>query len=155
MNRCTQIFAALLLVSLLSGCGRRTQLVGTEQPGGEHAMAWQTAWVDPKIIVSDTAITLIQASRIDSVRVEIADLNSNSSTAVEFQITSPACPVEVSLLDSRNQLMRKLLSTTLQAGYYKVSLNPGVAKRLEIIPGRYGLRVVACGTTFAKKIPVS
>ena len=152
-----------ILILLTLGCGHRQDQAGSEagrdsQTGGgsdNRKMVWETAWVDPRIVLSDTAITIFRAGRVDSVRVDAAKAALISTTSLEFQITNPTCPIEISLEDSRNQELRTLLSHTLETGFYKVSVNPGIARRLGIIPGRYKLKVVSCGRSVTKSVSIS
>jgi hypothetical protein len=144
----------LVLLVLLAGCGHKPP-VGSElrHPTIKNGV-WETAWVDPKIVRSDSVLTLFQASRIDSIQVE-PTTKAAPSAAVEFHITDPVCDVKISLLDGRSQPVRELLATTLVAGHYKVSLNPGSAKRLVILPGKYRLQVISCGQPVARLVSVS
>jgi hypothetical protein len=161
-NVTSALYAAIVLLSLFS-CGHRRAQTGQElsrdNQNGEYSegrnLVWETAWVDPRIILADTAITLFRAGRVDSVQVDAAKRALESATSLEFQIINPTCPIEISLMDTHNQGVSALLSHTLESGFYKVSLNPGVSRRLGIIPGRYKLKVVFCGEVVTKPVLIT
>lgn len=132
------------IAALLASCGKGPVRYGTERLTTKAPLIWQTAWVDPRIVASDTVLTIFQAGRIDSLQIEQSKTGQASNSAVEFQIEARSCDVEINLLDSRFRLVRHLRSTTLPTGYYKLTLNPGVAKRLIIVPGEYQVSVRFC-----------
>lgn len=132
------------LTFLAASCGKGPARYGYERPKSKEPLVWQTAWVDPRIVLSDTVLTLFQAGRIDSLQIEQSKAGKGTNGAVEFQIEELTCNVEINLLDSRSRLVRHLLSRTLLEGYYKLTLNPGVAKRLIIVPGQYQISVHYC-----------
>ncbi|PWB73806.1 hypothetical protein C3F09_04905 [candidate division GN15 bacterium] len=133
-----------LIALVLGSCGRGPGRYGYERPRTKEPLVWQTAWVDPRIVVSDTVLTLFQAGRIDSLQVEQSRAGKPANGAVEFQIEDISCDVEINLLDTQSRLIRHLMKTSLSAGYYKLTLNPGAAKRLIIVPGEYRLSVHYC-----------
>lgn len=134
----------LTAIMLLASCGKGPGQYGHEHRKSKEPLVWQTAWVDPRIVVSDTILTLVQAGRIDSLQIEESKAGQSLSGAVEFQIDAASCDVEVNLLDARFRLVRHLMSETLPSGYYKLTLNPGIAKRLAIVPGEYRLSIHYC-----------
>lgn len=138
------LVTASVVLCLVASCGRGPGRYGYERPKSKEPLVWQTAWVDPRIVVSDTVLTLFQAGRIDSLQVEKSRAGQPTNSAVEFQIESPSCDVEINLLDSQYRLIRHLMRKSLAAGYYKLTLNPGVAKRLIIVTGEYVLSVHYC-----------
>ncbi len=151
LSAITVLFASLVLIS----CGKGPGRYGHERPKSKEPLVWQTAWVDPRIVVSDTVLTLFQAGRVDSLQVEQSKAGKASNGAVEFQIDGVSCNVEINLLDSRSRLVRHLMTRTLLAGYYKLTLNPGVAKRLIIVPGEYQISVHYCRKAVAGPVRVT
>jgi len=146
----------LTVIALLAAsCGKGPGRYGHEQPKSKGLMVWQTAWVDPRIVVSDTVLTLFQAGRVDSLQIEQSKAGKGTNGAVEFQIEELTCDVEINLLDSRARLVRHLLSRTLLEGYYKLTLNPGVAKRLIIVPGQYQISVHYCRKAVSGPVTVT
>lgn len=133
-----------LIVLLLASCGKGPGRYGQEHQRTKEPLVWQTAWVDPRIVVSDTVLTLFQAGRIDSLQVELSKAGQSANGAVEFRVEDASCDVEINLLDTQSRLIRHLMKTTLTAGYYKLTLNPGIAKRLIIVTGEYRLSVHYC-----------
>ena len=150
---------AFILVSAvvvcLASCGKGPGRYGSERSKSGVPLVWQTAWVDPRIVTSDTVLTLFQAGRVDSVQVERIGVSGNNGGAVEFQIEEASCEVEINLLDSQFRLVRHLMSRTLLSGYYKLTLNPGIAKRLLIVPGEYQVSIRYCRKGVTRSASVS
>lgn len=147
--------AALFVLLLLATCGKGPGRYGDERSASGLPLVWQTAWVDPRIVASDTVMTLFQAGRVDSVRVEQTKAGKSDGGAVEFQIEDATCDVEINLLDSQFRLVRHLMSRTLLNGYYKLTLNPGVAKRLLLVPGEYQVSVRYCRKGVTGSVSIS
>jgi len=156
MNSQRPLILLFALTAILAAtCGKGPGRYGHERPKSKEPLVWQTAWVDPRIVLSDTVLTLFQAGRIDSLQIEQSKVGNTANGAVEFRIDGPSCDVEINLLDSRSRLIRHLLSRTLLEGYYKLTLNPGVAKRLIIVPGEYQISVHFCRKAVTGPVTIS
>jgi hypothetical protein len=152
------IFRLLLIFSVLIvfvQCGKKYHPGSEEKKSGAEPALWQTAWVDPRIIMTDSVLTLIQAGRIDSFKVSSTEISNKKASALEFQISGARCTVEAFLCNTNSKVIRPLMTTSLMSGFYKLSLNPGVAKKLEVFPGRYILRVRTCTGTVNKTVDVT
>jgi hypothetical protein len=133
----------LLLINigliLVAGCSRR--------PGpSEEAAArqyYEVAWIDPQIIASDSAYTLIRSARIDSFAVDSSSVIQPPS--IRFHVTRPNCGVAISLLDAGGVLIRPLVFRYLPGGYYRLTLNPGFGGADTFVPGWYVIEADVCG----------
>lgn len=106
---------------------------------------YETAWVDPELIVSDSLITLIRSDRVDRVFVSEREKHlGESQPTVEFVIEQDFCTVEVNLVGSGGAVVEPLFDGTLRPGNYKLTVDPTRISR-EI--KRQNLQVMAdfCG----------
>jgi len=116
---------------------------------------WETAWVEPRIIMADSIFTLIRADRIDSVYVEVdARYLPSGSPSIEFAVPVESCFVAVNLqLAERRGISYPLLARYMRRGNYKLTVNEPL-KLEEFPPDRsYQLSAVACGQTLV--VPVA
>lgn len=115
------VTAAILL--FLFGCGKRQTVVydQPELPRGGH---WETAWIDPQLILTDTLFTLIRTERIDSFYVDEPLPLDLQPTAIHFQVDASECFVAVSITDSHGSILQPVIAQTLAQGYYKFTLFP-------------------------------
>ena len=125
-------------------CGKRQTIV-YDQPTIPLGGIYEIAWIDPRIVVTDSLITLFRAARIDSVFVEKpGDLRGNAVT-VRFDIYEDTCLAVASLVDSDSRLIEPLLVQGLGRGFYKLTLNPARLKPRPS-PGKpLFVRVEYCG----------
>jgi len=135
------VVAATLIVS---GCGRKARIV-EEKPVLLEARLYETLWVEPEIIVSDTLITLIRSERIDSVRIDPSAVDINRPAAIELRIGEPVCNVSIGLLDSRLRLVHPLLVRRLPAGFYRFTVNVDRLREPSLSPGTYFVKADYCG----------
>jgi hypothetical protein len=133
---------AILLV--VSGCGRKARIV-EEKPVLLETRWYETLWVEPEVIVSDTLITLIRSERIDSVRIDPSAADVNRPAAIELRIGEPVCNVSIGLLDSRLRLVHPLLLRRLPAGFYRLTLNIDRLREPPLPPGTYFVKADYCG----------
>lgn len=155
MKHLSIFVTAAAALGLFASCGLGPGRYGAEKSKSGVPLVWQTAWVDPHIVTSDTVLTLFQAGRVDSVQVERTRAVTNNGGAVKFQIQDITCDVEINLLDSQFRLVRHLMSRTLPGGYYKLTLNPGIAKRMLIVPGQYQVSIRYCRKGVTGAVSVS
>ena len=143
----TARFAGLLLLAVtlvVSGCGRKPEVPG-ERPYPFPTGAYQTVWVNPQIIISDSLITLIEAERIDSLPAESIRFPLNEPPAVGFAVTKGECEVVINLTDDNLRVVYPLLVQRLPYGFYKLSFSPEAIKKPSLAPGIYFLRAAYCG----------
>jgi len=144
------LLAAVL--QLAAGCigGPKPTYNQPEMPSGY----WETAWVEPRIVMTDSVFTLIRADRVDSVYVEFDQQHPRiEPPAIEFAVPTESCFVAVNLaLGSHRGIAYPLLARFLRNGNYKLSINEPV--KLEEFPPREAieLRANVCGTL--KVVPV-
>ena len=134
-----------LLVCLI-GCGKRQTVVydQPELPRGGH---WETAWVDPQLLLTDTLFTLIRTERIDSFYVDEPLPLELQPTAIHFQVDATECFVAVSIVDDRGSILKPLIAQTLATGYYKFTLFPHqLDPRLRAATGLF-IKAFYCGDT--------
>ncbi len=141
-----------LTMILPGGCSRPPQPVYDLPvvPSGY----WETAWVEPRIIMADSVFTLIRADRVDSIWVELnRQQPPNESPAIEFAVPTDSCFVAVNLAVANHRgIAYPLIARSFPRGNYKLSLN--LPLTLEEFPPRGALefRANVCGTM--KVIPV-
>jgi hypothetical protein len=86
---------------------------------------YETAWVDPELIVSDSLITLIRSDRVDKAFVTDKEKRlGENQPSLEFVITQEFCTVEVNMVGSKSVLVEPLFSGTLRPGNYKLTVDP-------------------------------
>jgi hypothetical protein len=145
-----------IVVSVLriSGCGKR-QTVIYDQPEVSRQGYYETAWVDPEILISDTLYTLISAKRIDSFYID-EPLNPMEpmASAIEFHIDQGNCFTSVNLLDERSEVIRPLLARDLGYGYYKITVNVSKINPWLSSTGVYFLKVEYCGFAVVERLTV-
>jgi hypothetical protein len=105
---------------------------------------YETVWVDPQIVFSDTLLTLIRADRIDSILVTPSELPSRRSASVEIRVVQPACNVSVSLLDLNLEVIHPLMVRNLPQGFYRLTLDFERFSSPVLWPGSYFLRADYC-----------
>ena len=130
-----------LLITIINGCGQKPSLTPETQPG----VYYQTAWIDPQVVISDSLFTLFRASRIDSFQVEQPEIESIYEPSISFQINLYDCPVVVNILDEKSAgVVLPLLVKNLSPGYYKLSLDFSRMAYRALPPGYYILKVETC-----------
>ena len=140
----SSILIVVGLLLIVYGCGKKGLIV-EEKPTEIQPGIYETLWVEPKIIVADTMITLIRSDRIDSAVVKPSERGIERPSAVELRISKPVCKVSVDLLDANLRLIRPLLLQDLTVGFYRLTLNADRFREPSLPPGRYFLRAEYCG----------
>ncbi|HEX2896423.1 MAG TPA: hypothetical protein VHP63_00040 [candidate division Zixibacteria bacterium] len=142
MNKAALIIAASLI---LFGCGSKSIY---NQPGSENSGYYETAWIDPKVVLEDPWYTLMKSHRVDSFYVSSDKDNPNPSTkSIKLEIKNYECLAVVNLLDGNSQVVRPLMAKTLGPGYYKLTVNSGQLLKEKLPPGNYYLKAEYCGST--------
>ena len=136
----------LAIALILAGCGGPKAVY--DQPGSEDKGYFETAWVDPKVVLEDPWYSLMRSKRIDSFFVASPADNPNpANRSVRFDIKNYECPTVVNLLNGRSEVVRPLLVKNLGPGYYKLTLNIGQLKKEKLPPDNYYLKAEYCGFT--------
>lgn len=135
----------LFLAIAVIGCGKKTLY---NMPAVEQTGYYETAWIDPAVVLEDEWYTLLRSDRVDSFYVEIKPgENLQMAPAIEFQVSQFECLTYVNLMNGHQQIIRPLLVKKLKFGYYKLTFNIGRLKREEMPAGDYFLKAEYCGFT--------
>ena len=134
-----------ILIIIVAGCGPKT--VYNQPNVDENQGFYETAWIDPKVVLEDPWYSLVRSSRVDSFYVRPGEGTQPSQRSVSFKITNYECLAIVTLLNGRSEVVRPLLANNLGPGYYKLSLNVGQVKKEELPPDNYYLKAEYCGFT--------
>ncbi|MCH8028211.1 MAG: hypothetical protein IID63_08835 [candidate division Zixibacteria bacterium] len=138
----------LLLIFLaiaFSGCGKKTLY---NMPAVDQTGYYETAWIDPSVVLEDEWYTLLRSDRVDSFYVEIKPGdNKPLAPSVEFKVSQFECLTSVNLMNGRQEIIRPLLVKNLKFGYYKLTFNIGRLRKEELPPGDYFLKAEHCGFT--------
>ena len=142
MNR---YFISLAILIAIVGCGKKTLY---NMPAVEQTGYYETAWIDPAVVLEDEWYTLLRSDRVDSFYVKIKPgENLPMAPAIEFQVSQFECLTYVNLMNGRQEIIRPLLVKNLGYGYYKLTFNIGRLKREEMPAGDYFLKAEYCGFT--------
>jgi len=143
--------ATILIIQV--GCGKRPTLVydRPEAPSGSY---YEIAWVEPRIIISDSVMTLITSERIDSFKVEASsEALMVQDRSLIFEIDQPECFTYINLLDSRGKVIKPLLARNLKRGFYMFSLQLNAIPAWESQSPQYFLKGEYCGFEVIRKVP--
>jgi hypothetical protein len=136
----------LALAVILASCGRGPgNQRAEERPGATPEGTWETAWVDPQIVLSDSLFTLIRSDRVDSFLVTRPSLSEIPAPSIMFTVTSTTCPVSVNLFSPRDEIVAPLLMQTLKPGHYKLTIDFSRVNYKRYPKGVYRIRVNSCG----------
>jgi len=139
-----QILISTLTI-LFFGCGEKAVY---NLPGSETTGYYETAWIDPKVVLDDPWYTLLRSNRVDSFYVDSPEENSAlSNRSIKLFVRSYECLATVNLIRGNSEVIRPLLAKNLGPGYYKLTLNTGQFAKEKFPPGNYYLRAEYCGTT--------
>ncbi len=144
MKSHSRLILAFSLILAIGSCGKKGLIV-QEKPVIVEKGLFETLWVEPRIIISDSLITLIRSDRIDSAVVKPSERGIERPSAVELRIYEPVCKVSVDLVDANLRLIRPLLLQDLKVGFYHLTLNADRFREPSLPPGRYFLRAEYCG----------
>jgi hypothetical protein len=134
------LLPVLIALTILGSCARRPP-----RPVEEQKTYYETAWVDPQIVISDSLFTLIRAMRVDSFPVDTPVVESVTIPSVSFEVTRGDCPVVVNILDEKSAgVVWPLLVRNLEPGFYKLTLDFSRIDYRTLPPGYYVLKVVNC-----------
>lgn len=139
MIRLTALSALILLVIGCSGLRRPAE----EQP--PSVGVWETAWVDPQIVVSTDLVTVIRADRVDSILISPDNYFPPTSPEVSFALVATDCRVAANILDGHGRVVMPLLVQLLGPGHYKLTVNKIVLVEQGLPIGHYTLAASVCG----------
>ncbi len=144
------LLAVLFGVVALLHCSKPRFPAEREQASGKGA--YELAWIEPQIVLSDSLFTLIIAQRIDSIPQE--QPVPEVAPAVVFWVSRLHCFTAVNLLNENGTLMTPLLAQYLSAGYYKLTLNEAWLAEKGGLGRHYFLKVHTCDTAFTQPVAV-
>ncbi len=133
-------------IVFFSGCTRPPVKTGERIP--PVVKTWETVWVEPTMLISDSLFTLIRSERIDSVVVDTRKVpHQVKMPSIAFYIANPSCFVTVNLLGPTQSIQQPLVARRLGRGYYKLTLimNPAFTGPLET--DHWYLQATYCGKT--------
>jgi hypothetical protein len=141
-----------LALVLGSGCGKR-QTVIYDQPEVAPSGYYEKAWVEPKILTTDSLFTLIRADFVDSFYVdEPPDLTIPVAPSIFIPIRQSDCFVTVNLLDDRARVIRPLLACKLSYGFYQLTIIESSLDPTLSISGAFHVRVEYCGFEVVEQV---
>jgi hypothetical protein len=134
------LFTVSIVIAVFGGCAKRPP-----SPQEEQKDFYETAWIDPQIVITDSLFTLIRASLIDSFPVDTPVVESITIPSVAFEVTRGDCPVVVNILDEKSAgVVWPLLVKNLEPGFYKLTLDFSRIDFRTLPPGYYILKVFNC-----------
>jgi len=145
-----RLILIISLLSVFSGCGPKRVY---NQPSAENPGYYETAWVDPKVVLEDPWFSLVRSPRVDSFFVASAkDDPSPSTHSIKFEIKNYECLAIVNLVNGRSAVVRPLLAKNLGPGYYKLTLNVGQLTKEKLPTDNYYLKAEYCGFSFIQDL---
>ena len=140
---------SILSVLLAVSCGGPARQDFPHQPGE----VYEWVWADPTILISDTLITILQAKRIDSFKVEQPlDLSAAAENGLRFRVYPEACVVSIYMENPFDQKIVDLFTGRLEPGYYKVNVQPSrINDPLRVFPS-YMLIADVCYQTVKRPV---
>ena len=142
----------MILLSLVS-CTKRETVIYNQPIMQAEIGYYEKAWVDPVVTYTDTIITIIKASRVDSFYVDkpVPDLHGNITT-LAFEVKQPNCFTSVLLLDNDGNVLSVLVADELSIGQYKVSLQSSQISYVQEFDKRFFLKIDFCGFSVVEEI---
>ena len=153
-DRIAFVMCLLAMTNAFSGCGiggRRAVKYDQPEAAVSGAPLWETVWVEPRIMFSDSLVTLIKADRIDSIYVPEPDQRLEvEPPAAKFRVSHDGCVVTAVMLDSRGQVRLPLMVRSLPMGHYSLALDFSLLPEGRYPPGDYIIKVDICGTVLSR-----
>jgi len=141
--------AVLVVLLNLTGCFRQDP----SQQLPDEAGHYELAWVEPKILLSDSLFTLIRAERLDSFFVAEAGFGDNRiATSLVFETVGPDCFVRIGLLEPGGALVHSFVAQKLPKGVYKFKFDQLRYAAPLLNAPYYYLTTEYCGQTQRNKI---
>lgn len=143
-----------MLLLLGVGCGKR-QTVIYDQPEISPSGYWEKAWVEPKIVISDSLFTLIRSDFVDSFYVEEPpDLKQPVAPSLFMPVLQTDCFVVANLLDDRGEVVRPLIAQKMRYGYYQLTINEAALDPTVTGGGMLYVKVNYCGFEVVEQVVV-
>ncbi len=146
----TVLLALAASLLLVAGCGGPKMTY--DQPAVPTGY-YETAWVEPQIVMSDSIFTLIRAPRIDSIYVEADEVAAPWSPSLEFVVPTDTCFVSMVLqfLEGDRPPI-PLIVRYLPKGNYKLTVMEPLKFGDTLYLDSYQVRGSVCGVR--KSLPV-
>jgi len=139
---------------LLVGCSGRKQ-APYNYPQLQEPVNYETVWVEPGIVISDSLFTLIRAERVDSILIDDqSGTYSPVTSSVEFSIGRVNCFTVINILNIAQEVVMPLVAQQLEPGHYRLSLNQPAVKRSGLPAGSYDLRCETCARTVSNRFAI-
>ncbi len=152
-NQIILFLLSILLIACMISCGKRQTLVFDQPSISQEIGYYEKAWVDPQIRYTDSLITIIKASRVDSFYVEkIAPKFKDNLTSLAFEIKESRCFTSVLLLNNFGDLLSVLVADELSHCHYKVTINRTQISYMQPPAERFFLKVDFCGFSVVEEI---
>ena len=142
----------LALLAAVAGCSRPPK-VAVDQPQLPQAGFWEKAWVEPRIVHTDSLLTLIRADWVDSFYVEETAQSPNSLVpSFSFSVDQDFCSSEISVVNAAGNLVLPLIRQRLRRGFYKATVNANRSDLLRATAGILFVRVEYCGMSIVEQL---
>ena len=117
-----RVIILLIILLLIVSCGKR-QTVLYDQPEVVSENFYETVWVNPTMVYSDSLYSLIKAKRLDSILVDKTGEVSKEINSVTFFIPMANCFTKINMINSKGDNIYPLFADDLSMGYYKLTYN--------------------------------
>lgn len=116
-----KFYIVIIIAILFAGCGKKPVII-YNNPEMPKTAQFETVWVNPVMIYSDSLYSLIKAERLDSIYIENSN-NRMKEKSVKFFIPMSSCFTRINLINAGGDLLYPLFSAQLTMGYYKLTYN--------------------------------
>ena len=152
-NHIPRIICFSFFLLFVVSCTKRQTVLYNQPSVYQEAGHFEKAWVDPQIRYTDTLITIIKASRVDSFYVDKqAPRFKDNLTSLAFEVKEPHCFTSVLLLNNEGKVLSVLAADELSIGHYKVTLNSSQISYVQQPAERFFLKIDFCGFSVIEQI---
>ncbi len=145
-------YILLFFIIIIFGCGKK-QTINFNQPELPGVTYYEKAWVEPKIVLTDSIFTLIKAARLDSFLVDKPmKYQSSIDNSLQFHIAEDSCFTIINMQDPDGTVIKSFIARFLKSGFYKVTLDLSRLSEQYKYP-YYFLKVKYCSFENYRKIP--
>jgi hypothetical protein len=140
--------ATLALAAAMTGCGGKATVKTSD--GRKYDLQesrFETLWVEPQIVASDSLMTLIRSERIDSIEIDPVDRAGRPRKSIEFRIAEPRCQVSIGLYNSDLRMVYPLMVRDLPTGFYRLTVNMEIFREPPPTYQTFFLKADYCGRT--------
>ena len=144
----------VFIVLTLTGCfGKKVIVDHPELP--QETGFYERVWVDPRIVYTDSILTVIQSQRVDSFLVDKPLKNFRDKIiTVAFEVKEPSCFTSILLTDDRGKVLAVLAADELDRGQYKINLNRAGITIVQPDANRFFLKTDFCGFSITEEVPL-